>query len=181
LTTTNQKEKKKKKKKRKKEVDKEKKKKKNNKIINHIKMKRKKHTHQQTTKRYIKASQHKPKRKNHKKLLLRSGDIEKNLGPTLKNILQTLTKSQKKKYTNYFYPKTIKLKNEYQHIATPFTSFIDYSHPTHNANGTTHPKLTEICQNISHIKTEKIIFALIVTIAPKPNLCETNTTTQNIH
>jgi uncharacterized membrane protein len=99
-------------------------------------------------------------------------DVETNLGPTINAITKNLTVPQKKAYSSYFYPKTIKLKNEYRHISTPFLPYLRNIHPLHSHVITKHPKLTTICYNERDKIEEYRLYAIIYIIVPTSKLCK---------
>ena len=73
--------------------------------------------------------------------LLKSGDIETNLGP-MPNILEAHPPPHRCRYKTYFIECTIKLQPEYQHLAKKISPVLKNDHPNHINASRNFPYLT---------------------------------------
>lgn len=107
---------------------------------------------------------------HHKLLLLRGGDIETNPGPpsNLNILTKKFPKHMKKRYRTYFQNNTISLRIQYEHLNTIFNSF---SNATTTTLQLKYPHLVDFYSTCSQFPLPHILFALICTIAPTPQLC----------
>ena len=103
--------------------------------------------------------------------LLKSGDIETNLGP-MPNILEAHPPPHRRRYKTYFIECTIKLQPEYQHIAKTFSPVLKNDHLNHINASRNFPYLTRYLILNRHHPKARILFALITTISPNINSCE---------
>ena len=104
-------------------------------------------------------------------ILLRSGDIETNLGP-MPDILKTRLLPHRRRYKTYFITCTIKLQLEYQHLAKTFSPILKTDHPNHINATRNFPYLTRYLNQKRQHLTPRLLFALITTISPNINTYE---------
>ena len=108
----------------------------------------------------------------HNLLILQCGDIHPNLGP-MPNLLQTHPTAHKRRQNTYFLPSTIKFQHEYLHLAKTFGPLFLNTHQLHEHTTLSLPYLYNyIQQHINH-PSPQIIYAIIVTISPSTERCNT--------
>ena len=105
-------------------------------------------------------------------LILQCGDIHPNPGP-MPDLLKTHPTDHKKRQQTYFIPSTIKLQPEYQHLAKTFKPILQDTHPLHAQTILTFPHLHQYIQTHINHAPPRIIYALIVTISPSIETCNT--------
>jgi hypothetical protein len=95
-------------------------------------------------------------------VLLKCGDIERNLGPRV-NLLVNHPQIHYEKQKTYFYNKTTQIKPEYNHIFELFKPYVNYL-PTTNTN----QHLIQFCINNNHCPQSYLFYAILITPAPTP-------------
>ena len=108
----------------------------------------------------------------HNLLLLQCGDIHPNPGP-MPDVLIAHSAVHKRRQLTYFIPSTINFQPEYQHLAYTFEPIFQNTHPLHAQLIISFPHLYRYTQLITRHPPSRIIYALIVTISPSIDECNT--------
>ena len=104
-------------------------------------------------------------------LLLRNGNIEVNPGP-MPIISETQLPPHKQRYKTYFITCTIKLQQEYQHLAKTFSPIPKIDHSSHINAIRNFPNLIRYLNQKRQYSTSRLLFALITTISSNINSCK---------
>jgi hypothetical protein len=102
-------------------------------------------------------------------LLILCGDIELNPGP-IPRILQRHLREHQQRHKTYFILGTIKIQPEYQHTISSFIPHLKISHPLYPQSTISHPHLYQFIQTLQEHPIPRILYALIITFYPKPNI-----------
>ena len=108
--------------------------------------------------------------------LLQCADVHPNPGP-IPDILKIHPNAHRRRQLTYFIPTTIKFQPEYQHLAHTFAPIFQNLHPLHAQTMTSYPHLYRYTQLLTHHPPSRTIYALVVTISPSLDKC--NTTLQH--
>lgn len=110
----------------------------------------------------------------HHLLILQCGDIHPNHGPML-DLLTTHPTVHKRRQKTYFIASTIKFQPEYHHLAYTFEPLFQNSHQLHAQIIRSLPHLYHYTQLLTNHTppSAQIIYALVVTISPSIDTCDT--------
>ena len=89
------------------------------------------------------------------------------------NLIQTHPTAHKRRQNTYFLPNTIKFQPEYQHLAKTFKHLFQTTHQSHAQIIFSLPHLHNYIQQYIDHPPSQIIYALVVTISPSTETCNT--------